>query len=129
MKIDKELSEIVKEISGTEPSNCMKCGKCSGRCPAYDEMDYPPHEFVMMVEKGRIEELLESKTLWNCLSCMACIERCPRNVAPGALIEAVRKLAVSKPGTNHFTPEDVADVLDEELPQQALMSAFRKYRK
>ena len=83
MKIDKELSELVKQISGTNPSTCMKCGKCSGRCPAFDEMDYHPHEFVSMVEKGRIEELMNSKSLWNCLSCMACIERCPRNVSPG----------------------------------------------
>lgn len=129
MKIDKELSELVKQISGTNPSTCMKCGKCSGRCPAFDEMDYHPHEFVSMVEKGRIEELMNSKSLWNCLSCMACIEICPRNVAPGGLIEAIRLLVVRQQGGNHLAPEDIAEKLDDELPQQALMSAFRKYSK
>lgn len=129
MKIDKELSELVKQISGTNPSTCMKCGKCSGRCLAFDEMDYHPHEFVSMVEKGRIEELMNSKSLWNCLSCMACIERCPRNVAPGGLIEAIRLLVVRQQGGNHLAPEDIAEKLDDELPQQALMSAFRKYSK
>lgn len=129
MKIDKELSEIIKQISGTNPSTCMKCGKCSGRCPAFDEMDYHPHEFVSMVEKGRIEELMNSKSIWNCLSCMACIERCPRNVAPGGLVEAVRLLVIRQQGGNHLAPEDIADKLDNELPQQALMSAFRKYSK
>ena len=27
----------------------MKCGKCSATCPAYDEMEYHPHQFVSMV--------------------------------------------------------------------------------
>ena len=129
MKIDKELSELVKQISGTNPSTCMKRPKCSAICPAFDEMDYHPHEFVSMVEKGRIEELMNSKSLWNCLSCMACIERCPRNVAPGGLIEAIRLLVVRQQGGNHLAPEDIAEKLDDELPQQALMSAFRKYSK
>ena len=122
MKIDKELSELVKQISGTNPSTCMKCGKCSGRCPAFDEMDYHPHEFVSMVEKGRIEELMNAKALWNCLSCMACIERCPRNVAPGGLIEAIRLLVVRQQGGNHLAPEEINEKIDEELPQQAPMT-------
>ena len=56
-----ELRQTILEISGVNPRKCMKCGKCSGACPAYDEMEYHPHQFVAMVEKGRIEELMKSK--------------------------------------------------------------------
>ena len=40
------MTEIVTRISGVNPRKCMKCGKCTAACPAYDEMDYHPHQFV-----------------------------------------------------------------------------------
>ena len=107
----------------------MKCGKCSATCPAYDEMEYHPHQFVAMVESGDIEPLLNSDSLYKCLSCFACIDRCPRGVEPAKLVEAVRLNAVRKQGENRMTPNDVPALLDEEVPQQLLVSAFRKYSK
>ncbi len=124
-----ESKENLKRISGVEPKKCMKCGKCSGACPAYDEMEYHPHQFVSMVEKGQIEKLMKSDAIWNCLSCMACVERCPRDVQPGKLVEAVRLAVVRQQGLNHMKPEDVPEKLNEKLPQQAIVSAFRKYVK
>lgn len=59
-----DMTEIVKRISGVNPRKCMKCGKCSATCPAYDEMDYHPHQFVDMVENGRLEELMNSKGIY-----------------------------------------------------------------
>lgn len=124
-----DMTEIVKRISGVNPRKCMKCGKCSATCPAYDEMDYHPHQFVDMVENGRIEELMNSKGIYMCLSCFACLERCPRSVEPAKLIEAVRLAVVRQQDRNHFQPEQIPSMLDPELPQQAITSAFRKYRK
>ena len=69
----KEQVKIIKERSGTDASKCMKCGKCSGRCPAYNEMDIKPHQFVSMIEKGEVEKLLKCKAIYNCLSCFACV--------------------------------------------------------
>ncbi len=124
-----ETKENLKRISGVEPKKCMKCGKCSGACPAYDEMEYHPHQFVSMVEKGQIEKLMKSNAIWNCLSCMACVERCPRDVQPGKLVEAVRLAVVRQQGLNHMKVEDVPEKLNEKLPQQAIVSAFRKFVK
>ena len=84
------LTETALRISGVNPKKCMKCGKCSGTCPNYDKMEYHPHQFVAMVEKGQIEKLMNSPSIYTCLSCMACVERCPRGVEPGKLVEAVR---------------------------------------
>ena len=107
----------------------MKCGKCSAACPAYDEMEYHPHQFVSMVENGRIEELMCSRGIYTCLSCFACVERCPRNVEPAKLIEAVRNAVQRQQGMDHLKPERIPEILDEELPQQAIAAAFRKYKK
>ena len=123
------LRETVLRISGVNPRKCMKCGKCSGTCPAYDEMEYHPHQFVYMVEHGQIDKLMQSKSIYKCLSCFACLERCPRNVEPAKLIEAVRLAVVRQQGMNHMTENDIPALLDEKLPQQAIVSAMRKYKK
>ena len=126
MSVDRET---IVSISGVNPRKCMKCGKCSGTCPAYDEMDYHPHQFVDMVENGRIEELAKSRSIWMCLTCFACVERCPRQVEPAKLVEAVRLAVIREQDKNHLKAEQIPELLDPELPQQALMSAFRKYKR
>lgn len=107
----------------------MRCGKCSATCPSYDVMEYHPHQFVYMVEKGNIEPLLDSDSLYKCLTCFACVERCPRGVEPAKVVEAVRLAAVRKQGGNHLTPDQIPAMLDDDLPQQAIVTAFRKYTK
>ncbi len=116
-------------ISGVDPRKCMQCGKCSGTCPSYDEMEYHPHQFVSMVRKGQIDKLMKSESIYKCLSCFACVDRCPRNVEPAKLIEAVRLAVIRQQGMNHMAAGDIPEKLDEKLPQQAIVSAMRKYSK
>ena len=122
-------SELIKEISGVNPLKCMKCGKCSASCPSYNEMDIKPHQFVTYVINDDVEALANSQSAWKCLSCFACIERCPRNVQPGKLIDAARQVLIRQRGQSYLTPDEIPELLDEEMPQQLLMSAFRKYRR
>lgn len=125
----KETLENISLISGTDAKKCMKCGKCSGRCPAFKEMDIKPHQFVTYLVQGRLEKLLESKAIWHCFSCMACVERCPRGVAPQGVIEAVRDTVTRMQGNNGLTAEEIPAIVDEFIPQQLLVSAYRKYNK
>ena len=122
-------AEQIKEISGVNPLKCMKCGKCSASCPSYNEMDIKPHQFVSYVQNGDIEALANSKSLYKCLSCFACIERCPRDVRPGKLIDAARQIVIRQRAQEGLSPNEIAALLDEETPQQLLVSAFRKYRR
>ena len=122
--IDKE--EIYR-ISGVNPWKCMQCGKCSGTCPSYDEMEYHPNQFVYMVESGEIDKLMASESIYKCLTCFACVERCPRGVEPAKLIEAIRLEAVRRQGMNYLKPDEIPDLIDEDMPQQALMMATRKF--
>jgi heterodisulfide reductase subunit C len=123
-----ERDEIVR-MTGINPRKCMLCGKCSASCPSYDEMEYHPHEFVNMVERGDIDPLKDSPSFYKCLSCFACVERCPRGVEPARFVEAVRLRVIRKQGGNHLSAEAIAALADENLPQQAIVSAFRKYSK
>lgn len=126
---DAMKKEQILRMSGVNPLKCMRCGKCSATCPNYDEMEYHPHQFVYMVEKGELEPLLKSKSIYKCLTCFACVDRCPRGVEPAKLIEAVRLVATREAGANHMKPDDIPALFDEELPQQAIVSALRKYTK
>ena len=123
------LQHDITLISGTEPRKCMGCGKCSATCPASFEMDILPHRFVKCVNDGNVSLLFESETILKCLSCFACAERCPRGVEPAALVEAVRAFTFRKKGGNRLSPDDIPDFIenDEEIPQQLIVSAFRKF--
>ena len=127
------MSKITKEqvlrSSGVNVLKCMRCGKCSATCPSYDEMEYHPHQFVYMVEKGDLEPLLNSDSIYKCLSCYACVERCPRGVEPAKVVEGIRNAVLRQSGMNHIKAENIPEMLDEDLPQQAIVSAFRKYKR
>lgn len=127
--MNNNLKEQVIRSSGVNVLKCMRCGKCSGTCPSYDEMEYHPHQFVYMVEKGDIETLMNSKSIYKCLTCFACVDRCPRGVEPAKVVEAVRLATIRKQGNNHLIPDQIPAMLDEDLPQQAIVTAFRKYTK
>ena len=85
--------------------------------------------FMCSVQKGRIEKLMNSKSIYMCLSCFACIDRCPRSVEPAKLVEAVRLAVIRQQGMSHMKPDAVPALWDSELPQQAIVSAMRKYNK
>ena len=125
----KSKAPLIKEISGVDPYKCMKCGKCSATCPSYNEMDIKPHQFVSYVLNDDIESLVESKSLGKCLSCFACIERCPRDVKPGKLIDAARQVLIRQRDQELLEVNEIPELLDPELPQQLLVSAFRRYRR
>ncbi|MBQ9098302.1 MAG: 4Fe-4S dicluster domain-containing protein [Clostridia bacterium] len=129
MSHSNHATEQVLRSSGVDVRKCMRCGKCTATCPAFDEMEYHPHQFVYMVEKGEIEKLAASPSIYKCLSCFACVDRCPRGVEPAKLVEAVRLSVIRKQGQNHMSPDAIPALLDEDMPQQLFVTALRKYSK
>ena len=45
------------------------------------------------------------------------------------LIDAARQVVVRTKGQTGLAPEEIPELLDPELPQQLLVSAFRRYRR
>ncbi|MGL4652250.1 4Fe-4S dicluster domain-containing protein [Cetobacterium sp.] len=128
----KRNSEVEKilELSKERIDDCMQCGKCSAGCPANAGMDVLPHQVIRFLQIGDVEKLRESKSIWNCAACFTCESRCPRNVSVSKLMEAVRQTVVRKQGEDRLTPEFVANIMkDRKMPQQAVVSGFRKYTK
>ncbi len=62
-------------------------------CP---EMDYLPHQLVRLAVLGNIDKIVNSKSLWLCLSCHTCGARCPNGIDVPALLDPIRHQVIQK---------------------------------
>jgi len=122
---DPKFSEKVKELSGEDVRLCIQCGMCSSGCPTASKMDITPRKMVRLIQLGR-EEVLNSKTMWVCLSCFTCVVRCPRKIDLAKLGEALRQIRLRK-GLDHIHISEIPEEERKKLPQIALVSNFRKF--
>lgn len=123
------LAEEMKRQSGQDPNCCYQCAKCSAACPVTAAMDLMPHQVIRFLQLGLEEELLKSKTPWVCASCFTCAARCPRDLDLARMMEGVRLSLLRRREGNRFGPAALTAAQLEKLPQQALVSGFRKYNK
>ncbi len=56
-------------------------------------MDYPPSQIIRMVQLGQEQPLLDSKTIWVCLTCYTCSVRCPNDIDIAHVIDVLRQKA------------------------------------
>jgi len=113
----------VEDISGQNVLACYQCGKCSAGCPMISLMDLLPNQIIRLIQLGQFGDVLNSKTIWMCASCFTCTARCPKGVDLAKVMEALRLLLLRK-STNYVEPSEID--IDENLPQIALISNFRK---
>ena len=62
----------VQELSEQNLLVCYQCGKCSAGCPVVSKMDILPNQIIRYAQLGLEEDLLASKSIWACASCMTC---------------------------------------------------------
>jgi Fe-S oxidoreductase len=76
---------------------CLECGNCSGICPFGYLMVYPPSRMIAMLRADRFSKLLETDTVWMCVSCYACTSACPAQVplTPGLMTSIKEELLLA----------------------------------
>ncbi len=62
---------------GERIRNCLQCGMCSGVCPFGHIMDFPPSRMIAALRSEVFERVMNTDTVWMCISCYACTEACP----------------------------------------------------
>lgn len=90
------LGSRVQELSGVNLSLCYQCKKCSSGCPVTSLTKSPPAEIIRRLQLGAGDELLENDMVWLCLSCETCYSRCPMQINAGAVMDALRTIALEK---------------------------------
>ncbi len=85
----------VEQHAGRLVSRCYQCKKCTSGCPVSYAMDYQCHEIIRLVQLGARDEALRSKAIWLCASCKTCRERCPNDVDPAQVMDALKIMAVA----------------------------------
>jgi len=116
----------VEELSGQNLLVCYQCGKCSAGCPAVGDMDILPNQIIRYAQLGLKDELLESRAIWVCASCMTCNVRCPKGINIAEVIEALRQLLLRK-RKDHVEIKELTKKEKEDVPPIALISCFRKF--
>ena len=130
ISVDKVRGSFVRqieEISGQDLLACNQCGKCSAGCPVASTMELLPSQVIRKAQLG-MEEVLESNTIWICASCLTCVTRCPKGVDLPRLMEALRQTALRQ-GVAELDLSALSPELVREVPQLAIVGAFRKYMK
>ena len=77
-------------------TSCYQCGKCTAGCPVAYTMDYPPNQIIRGVQLGMRDVVLSSRTIWLCAACETCSTRCPQEVDPAAVMDALRRIAYAE---------------------------------
>ncbi|MBN2128038.1 MAG: (Fe-S)-binding protein, partial [Sedimentisphaerales bacterium] len=90
------LAERLASLPEGQPAtNCMQCGTCSGSCPLGDAMEYPPRQIILQARAGNEQKVLNSPSVWMCVGCYTCEQRCPREIGlTDGLWPTVRDLAL-----------------------------------
>lgn len=94
---------------------CTECGRCTSVCPANITGKLLSPRKIMMDTRDRMEEVgknidkhgadyqdgksllddyISREEIWACTSCNACVEACPINIDPLAIIMDLRRYAV-----------------------------------
>ena len=123
--VKKEFIDKLNVLSGQNIHQCFQCGTCTASCPMLDHMDATPRKIVHMAQLGLEAQLENVNTCWICASCHTCTVRCPRGVDLTRFMEALRLTTLRK-NQNYIEPSKLPAKTVEELPQIALVAAFRK---
>jgi Fe-S oxidoreductase len=76
---------------------CLQCGDCSGICPFGYLMIHPPSRMIAHLRADRFEKVLDTDTVWMCVSCYACTAVCPVQIplTPGLMARTKEELILA----------------------------------
>ncbi len=91
-----DLRIFVEKQSGQRIFDCYQCGKCSAGCPIDYAMDMGPRQIMRCIQLGLKKEVMQSTTVWLCVSCETCSSRCPAKIDIAKVMESLRILAAAE---------------------------------
>lgn len=92
-EVDHSLQQELLDKFGIDLNTCMECGKCSGGCSNTHIFDITARQVVKLIKMGEEDTLLKMDSLWTCVSCQLCVDRCPSGIDIPRIMDYLREKA------------------------------------
>jgi heterodisulfide reductase subunit C2 len=99
----KGLKGRIIQATGVNITECYQCGKCTAGCPLNEEMDIMPNQLLRILQlelPGYEDKLLKSMSIWLCLACDMCYQRCPQEVLLSKVMDYLRQESIRQGKVN-----------------------------
>lgn len=90
--VDPEFKQSIVDAGVETIGLCYQCGTCTGSCPSGRRTPYRIRSIIRKANFGLKDEVLNDETIWECVTCYACQERCPRGVEIVDVVKAIRNM-------------------------------------
>ena len=98
------------ERGGEKAAHCYQCATCSSVCELAPSDAPFPRRQILWAQWGLVDRLMADPGVWLCHQCNDCSVRCPRDVAPGDVMAAIRGMVVESLATPAFLGKLVGNV-------------------
>ena len=89
----KVLEWVRSQPQGETISRCWQCGTCTAGCCMHTDYgleEFNPRYFIYLAQIGYDDELRKyAETIWRCVSCNKCVERCPKGVKVEEVVHTI----------------------------------------
>jgi heterodisulfide reductase subunit D len=92
------LANLNEKIKDTKVRLCLDCGKCTVVCPvAQFDTGFNPRLIIQRrLTRPSAQESTVDESIWSCLNCQMCLERCNYQVQFPEFVTALRTESVQK---------------------------------
>jgi len=91
-EVDPTFKQSIIDAGAETVALCYQCGTCTGSCPSGKRTPYRIRTIIRKSLMGLKNEVLTDDTIWECVTCYACQERCPRGVAIVDVVKTIRNM-------------------------------------
>lgn len=113
-------TRVINELAHTRVEDCYQCGKCTAGCPVAEFMDVMPNQVVRLAQLDDLDRAAAAASVWVCVACQTCSDRCPKGVDVAAVMDAVRRVSAERDAA----PASIRRTL---VFQQAFLDTIRRH--
>lgn len=111
-RVDPHFKHKLLQVPGGETFKfCYQCGTCTATCPVARFTDvFRPNKIIQLAKLG-IRNVVFSDSVWLCVNCYSCTERCPQGVKVADVMRALKNVAVEEGHIPDFSRKFLENIL------------------
>ena len=74
-------------------ADCIQCGECTSVCPRHRfDPGFNPRKWMSRPQNVPLQDLIEDRSIWSCLKCFRCPDKCRRLRSPAEELMKMRRI-------------------------------------